>query len=75
MPIGSALAYWGADPNENAWTFWRAGATSDEVMSRAIQPDPSVAIYLAGEAFSRMQSWVEGALETAELVIDRVLPD
>jgi len=30
-------------------------------------------IYLAGEAFSRQQSWVEGALEAAEAALERLL--
>ena len=31
-------------------------------------------VYLAGEAFSSFQAWIEGALETAELALDRATP-
>jgi monoamine oxidase len=72
-PVGSALMHWGADPHEVAWHFWRGGAVSDEVLELAPQPEPSLPIYLAGEAFSRQQSWVEGALEAAEAVLERLL--
>jgi len=72
-PIGSALMHWGADPQEVGWHFWRGGAVSDEVLELAPQPDTSLPIYVAGEAFSRQQSWVEGALEAAEAVIERLL--
>jgi monoamine oxidase len=72
-PVGSAFMYWGSDPHEIGWTFWRAGAVSDELMALAPRPDPSIPIHLAGEAFSRSQSWVEGALESAELVVERLL--
>lgn len=72
-PVGSALMHWGADPHEVGWHFWRSGALSDEVLELAPQPDPSLPIYLAGEAFSRQQSWVEGALESAEAVLTRLL--
>ncbi len=37
------------------------------------QPDPALPIYVCGESFSRGQAWVEGALETAETVTDRLL--
>jgi monoamine oxidase len=64
---------WGADPREIGWTFWLSGINSDDVMASALQPDPALPIYIAGETFSRSQSWVEGALETAEAVTDRLL--
>jgi monoamine oxidase len=72
-PLGSAFMHWGADPREIAWTLWRAGVVSDEVMAIAPQPDPSLSIYLAGESFSRSQTWVEGALETGAEVVNRLL--
>lgn len=72
-PIGSAFIHWGSDPHEIGWTFWRAGFNSDEVMAAVIQPDSALAVYVCGETFSRLQSWVEGALETAEVVTDRLL--
>ncbi len=71
-PAGSALMYWGGDPREIGWTFWRPGFRSDEIMALAPQPEASLGIYLAGESFSRSQSWVEGALESAELVVERL---
>jgi monoamine oxidase len=71
-PIGSALKYWGADPREVAWHFWRAGVTSDVILELAPQPDRSLPIYLANEAFSRQQSWAEGSLEAAEAVVARL---
>ena len=72
LPVGSALMYWGADPHEVAWHFWRAGAVSDEVLRLAPQPDRTVPVYIANEAFSRRQSWAEGALEAAEAVVERL---
>jgi len=72
-PVGSALMFWGGDPLETGWQFWRAGDVSDEIMELAIQPQPGLPVHLAGESFSRSQSWVEGALETAEMVIERML--
>jgi hypothetical protein len=70
--VGSALKYWGADPREVAWHFWRAGVVSDEILDVAPQPEPSLPIYLANEAFSQQQSWAEGALEAADAVVQRL---
>ena len=67
-PTGSAFMHWGSDPREIAWTFWRAGLSSDEAMVTARQPDPDVPIHVCGETFSRAQAWVEGALATAHEV-------
>ncbi len=71
-PAGSALMHWGADPCEIGWTFWRPGFRSDEILALAPQPEPLLGIYLAGESFSRSQSWVEGALESADQVVERL---
>jgi monoamine oxidase len=64
--------YWGADPHEVGWHFWRAGMNSDAILERAPHPDSRLPIYLANEAFSRRQSWVEGALEAADATIQRL---
>jgi monoamine oxidase len=71
-PIGSALKYWGADSREVAWHFWRAGVVSDEILEVAPQPESTLPVYLANEAFSRQQSWAEGALEASEAVVGRL---
>jgi monoamine oxidase len=64
--------YWGAEAHETGWHFWRAGNNSDEIIELAVQPDRELPIYLANEAFSRRQSWAEGALESAEAVVARL---
>jgi lysine 2-monooxygenase len=73
-PAGSAVMYWGADPLEVAWHFWRPAAISDEMIALAPQPEGALPVYLATEAFSRRQSWVEGALEAADAVVARLAP-
>jgi monoamine oxidase len=73
LPAGSAFQHWGADPRECAWHYWRSGANSDEILDLVPQPDPSLPIHLCGEVFSRRGAWVEGALETATTVGDRLL--
>jgi monoamine oxidase len=72
-PTGSAFMHWGSDPHDVGWTFWSAGVNSDDMMDLALQPDPAVPLFVAGEAFSRSQAWVEGALASAQSVVDRLL--
>jgi monoamine oxidase len=73
QPLGSAFQHWGADPRDVAWHFWRPGANSDEMMDLAVQPDPSLSIHIGGEVFSRNGAWVEGALQSANGVAERIL--
>ena len=72
-PLETALMSWGADPHETGWHFWRGGFVSDDVLRVAPQPDPALPIHLANEAFSRRQSWAEGALEAADAAVARIL--
>jgi monoamine oxidase len=47
---------------------WKPGYDSEKIAIQIINPMPN--IYVAGEAFSHNQSWVEGALESATEVLD-----
>ena len=71
-PSGSAFHAWGSDPHETGWAFWGAGARSDEVINAAIRPIPGMELFVCGEGFSRSQGWVEGALETADMVVAKL---
>jgi monoamine oxidase len=73
IPTGSAFSAWGTDPHETGWSFWRAGVRSDDEIERAVRPLPGIDMFLCGEAFSRAQGWVEGALETAQAAVDAVV--
>lgn len=47
---------------------WKPGYDSDKIAKQIVNPMPN--IYIAGEAFSHNQSWIEGALESATEVLD-----
>ncbi len=64
---------WGRDPFGAAWHFWRPGTKSWEVMPRMRHPDPAVNVHICGEAWSTGQGWVQGALATAEHVLQQEL--
>jgi monoamine oxidase len=50
--------------------YWGIGADSSQF---PLQPDSSVPIYLCGEHYSgEYQQWMEGALETARRVVDKI---
>ena len=71
-PVGSAFKHWGADPLECGWHYWRAGADSVRVIADIAQPSPGNELYVCGEAYSRWQAWVEGALETGATVVEKL---
>jgi hypothetical protein len=45
---------------------------SDDILDVSPQPEPGLPVFLANEAFSRQQSWAEGALEAADAVVERL---
>ena len=71
-PVSSAFINWDVVTRGGAWHYWKAGARSWEVKPRIVQPVPDLAVYVCGEAYSTAQAWVEGALETAEVVVQRL---
>lgn len=68
-PLEAAFVDWGDDPYGGAVHFWNPGYQSTEVLHNIIQPVPNFPCFICGEAFSTNQTWVEGALQTAELVL------
>lgn len=55
-----------------AWHFWRPGKWW-ETFASVLQPVDDVPVYIVGEAFSFDQGWVEGALETTEMMLQEKL--
>lgn len=58
-----------------AYHLWRPVPRFDlaRAVARAVEPNPAALprVYFAGEAFSSHQAWMEGALETADLALQR----
>lgn len=63
---------WGADPFGGAWHMWNPGLRSEDVMAAVAQLVPGRALWVCGEAWSRSQGWIEGALESAERLALRI---
>lgn len=65
-PYAAYFVDWAGDPYGGGWHSWKIHARSWEVMPRMRQPVSHVNVYICGEAYSLDQGWVEGALNTAE---------
>ncbi|MEO1224099.1 MAG: NAD(P)/FAD-dependent oxidoreductase [Pseudomonadota bacterium] len=69
--VDAAFRDWKGDPFGGGWHHWQIGVRGDEAAQRIFNPIDGVPLYICGEAYSNTQGWVEGALETADLVLDR----
>jgi monoamine oxidase len=70
-PYAAAYRDWGEHPYGGGANFWHVGVESYEVAEKIIQPKPPHPVYICGESYSHGQGWVEGALETAETMLQQ----
>lgn len=69
----AAFRDWGDDPFGGGWNSWNIGVKSWDVKHQIVQPLPGgQPLYICGEAYSDAQGWVEGALQTADLVLQKL---
>ncbi len=61
---------WTEDPYGGGWHGWKAGVEYWKVMPQMRQPIPNERVFICGEAYSDVHGWVEGALRTAELMLE-----
>ena len=69
-PYSAAYHDWSDDPYGAGWHAWKAGVRFWEVMPKIRQPVPKEDVFICGEAYSVNQGWVEGSLQTAELMLE-----
>ncbi|TDQ52281.1 flavin monoamine oxidase family protein [Actinorugispora endophytica] len=72
-PVIGAYADWTSDPFGGGWNFWRPRTDVKDVMERIKKPLKTTNAFVVGEAYSGEQGWVEGALTTAESVLQNHL--
>ena len=53
--------------------MWKSRIEGDEITKKIIQPDLKLPIYVANEAYSYQQRWMEGALEMSQRVVDLII--
>jgi monoamine oxidase len=69
-PYTAVFQDWSEDPFGAGWHAWKAGIDFRETMKRIRKPSPTWPVYICGEAYSVNQGWVEGAYQTAELMLE-----
>jgi hypothetical protein len=57
---------------EAGWHTWIVGSRPWEKSCRHGRVQPLASLYLCGEAFSPEQGWIEGALKSAEQVLEKM---
>ena len=65
----AAFRDWGDDPFGGGWNSWNIGVRSPDVKKQIIQPIEGKSLFICGEAYSDAQGWVEGALQTADMML------
>jgi len=68
-PYAAAFRDWQEDPFGGGVHFWKTHSRSWDVIPAIVQPKRAVPVHICGEAYSHQQGWVEGALETTELML------
>ncbi len=71
QPYAAAYRDWGEDPYGGGANYWHLHVDSMRVSEEILQPKPPVPVFICGEAYSHNQGWVEGALETADRMLER----
>jgi len=69
-PYSAVYHDWSSDPYGGGWHEWKANYRLDEILWRMLKPVESDDIFIVGEAYSFSQGWVEGALATAEAMLE-----
>ena len=70
-PLDAIFCDWSDRPFGGGWHAWNPHLKSFEVIPRIRKPVEDCNIYICGEAFSSHQGWVEGALNSAEMVLEQ----
>jgi monoamine oxidase len=70
-PIDAAYMDWSRDPYGGGVHLWNVNVQSEVILDRMTQPVDNFPCYICGEAYSTNQTWAEGALQTAEIVLQK----
>lgn len=72
-PVDAAFMDWMNAPYGGAVHFWNPGYRSWEMLDAIPQPVAGLNAFIVGEAYSTVQTWVEGAFQTAEIALQKRL--
>ena len=68
----AAFRDWGQDPFGGGWNSWNIGVKSWEVKEQITHPINDIPLHICGEAYSDGQGWVEGALQSATIMLGKL---
>jgi monoamine oxidase len=71
-PIDAAFMDWMNFPYGGAVHFWNPGYKSWEMLEKIPQPVEGLNVFIVGEAYSTVQTWVEGAFQTSEIALGKL---
>ncbi len=71
LPLAARFQDWSVDPYGGGWHYYALGHDGEADSEAMLKPMPGRELYICGEAYSRAQGWVEGALERAETMLQR----
>ena len=70
-PYAAYAKDWAEDPYGGGWHFWRPGVKVWQTLPRVRQPVEALPVHICGESYANQQGWVEGALTSAEHVLQK----
>jgi monoamine oxidase len=70
-PIGAFSHNWTEGFSGAAFHLWSAGSKPERALTDALNPLPGLPLHVCGEAWSMRQGWIEGALETVDMLLER----
>ncbi|MGB0514211.1 MAG: flavin monoamine oxidase family protein [Wenzhouxiangellaceae bacterium] len=68
-PVDGLFIDWTVAPFGGGWHNWQPGWKSWRMIDRMRRPMPDWPLYLCGESYSAAQGWTEGALGSAESLL------
>ena len=68
IPLYTKLIYW-----KDGMNYWKPKKNSSILSKEIMQLDKNVPLYIIGEAYSLNQGWIEGALETSNYLVNKIL--
>jgi monoamine oxidase len=71
VPLAARFQDWSVDPYGGAWHYYALGHDGVADCQAMLKPIANRELFVCGEAYSRAQGWVEGALERAETLLER----
>ncbi len=67
-PIFCKMSYW-----KCGVSIWKKGKDYKKIYNKMIQPFNNINLYIIGENYSLDQAWIEGALDTSNKVLKKII--